>query len=131
MKISLMLAAFLSFVLVNPSLVVGESGNSLLGKCQDAVSFQDTSKAKNSENAVYCWGFVSGVMSTMQVGNTAPKMMNACIPESNPSVTAGQAVRIVTKYLKARPENLHLPSTLLVMDAFRKAFPCEKNLFFK
>jgi hypothetical protein len=40
------------------------------------------------------------------------------------TITYGQEQKIVLKYLNDHPEKLHLPSTFLVREAFRGAFPC-------
>jgi hypothetical protein len=45
-----------------------------------------------------------------------------CLPIEG--VTAGQAIRIVTKYLNAHPERLHRDAHILVVEALREAFPC-------
>jgi hypothetical protein len=41
-------------------------------------------------------------------------------------VTHGQAIAIVSRYLKANPAQWHLPAIGLVRDALQSAFPCPK-----
>ncbi len=38
-------------------------------------------------------------------------------------IPLSQTVRILDKYLRAHPERLHLPTALLVEDAYAEAFP--------
>jgi uncharacterized protein YoaH (UPF0181 family) len=47
----------------------------------------------------------------------------SCFPTEG--MTSGQAVRIVTKYLNARPERLHHDAHVLVIEALQEAFPCK------
>ena len=44
-----------------------------------------------------------------------------------PTVSNDQMARVIVKYLRAHPENLHWKAGQLTMLAFLEAFPC-KNL---
>lgn len=46
-----------------------------------------------------------------------------CIPQEASSV--GQLARVVVKWLRDHPERLHEDKTILTLEAFRDAFPCE------
>jgi hypothetical protein len=65
-----------------------------------------------------CFGFIEAVQ---QMGSLGDENSLFCPPDG---VTYGQSKRIVLKYLNDHPEELHLPSTFLVSEAFRGAFPC-------
>jgi Rap1a immunity proteins len=45
--------------------------------------------------------------------------------EPDDTITNGQALRVVVKFLRAHPELLHLPEVVLVVRAFSEAFPCK------
>ena len=46
---------------------------------------------------------------------------------SSSSVTVGQIVKVVSKYLENNPEKLHLSASSLIMAALMQAFPCENH----
>lgn len=46
-----------------------------------------------------------------------------CIPERAPII---QLARVLVKWLREHPERLHEPKSILTIDAFKDAFPCEK-----
>ena len=62
-------------------------------------------------------GFVSGVYDTLSA-------LNIICPTT--SVTVGQAIAIVTKYLKSNPEKWNESAIDLVSVALMNAFPCKK-----
>mgnify|MGYP001498019062 CR=1 FL=1 len=72
-----------------------------------------------------CYGIVEGVRNTMDMYRVSdlPKdsALRACIPQE---ITNGQSVRIITRYLKKNPANLHLNASTLTMKAFILAYPC-------
>ena len=81
------------------------------------VQAEDGSYLKKSCNASstgYCLGFVSGVY----VATAEP----FCNP---PSIKSNELVAVVTRYLNAHPEKLHMGAGRLVVDAFIEAFPCK------
>ena len=46
---------------------------------------------------------------------------------SSSSVTVGQIVKVVSKYLENNPEKLHLSASSLIRAALMQAFPCENH----
>ena len=100
-KSNLIIAAILAASLTTP--VQAEDGKYLKNAC-------------NRSSTGYCLGFVSGVYVA------TPESL--CNP---PSIKSNELVGIVTKYLNAHPEKLHMESGRLVVDAFIEAFPCEER----
>jgi hypothetical protein len=69
----------------------------------------------------WCLGYVSGVADTdVQFKEFVPQM--AFCPPSG--ITKGQLGEVAIKYLKAHPADLHLPSSALLLSAFKEAYPC-------
>ena len=61
-------------------------------------------------------GYVSGVSDTLRVAELV------CYPQG---VTVNQTVKVVHKYLKDNPAQLHQDTVLLVSAALVEAFPCK------
>jgi len=61
------------------------------------------------------------VMKTFYVTNTQKGRILFCAPDG---VISGQAARIVIKYLRDHPEELHQPDYALTIAALHAAFPC-------
>ena len=60
----------------------------------------------------YCLGYVAALVD-FPLGICAPG-----------TATYGQAVRVVTSYVDARPDRQHEPFAGLAMEALRQAWPC-------
>lgn len=107
------------------------NGNELLERCNAAINFIDaptTVTHQQAEMGMTCLGFLRGIMDVVGLWQTADDMYRnrvsparPCLPERIATI---QGVRVVVKYLKDHPEQLHQPDTLLVMTALNKAFPC-------
>ncbi|OHY79310.1 hypothetical protein BCA33_16755 [Marinobacter sp. AC-23] len=101
------------------------SGNKLLDHCNAAIDFMDNEPANPDFGALgYCFGMMQGVTNTnamyeVQLGKDAL----FCAPEAG--LNNGQAARIVVKYLKDNPKELHRHGTILAISAFMQAYPCE------
>lgn len=104
-------------------------GNSLLNFCNYELQLYDGVEisAADQVKAGFCTGFITGVGDLNTTLNEIQKDKNAgfvgspCMPTG---VTTGQVVRVVVKFLKDNPENLHMPAAALTIGAIRKAFPC-------
>src|SRR3989304_2700449 len=104
-------------------------GNDLLYICSQAqnVIEKGVTKDLSSSDALnfgLCLGFMDGIINTNQIyrfmlGGVAL----FCEP---PEVTNKQAVRIVVKYLKDHPEELHNAQISAAITALAVAFPCKK-----
>ena len=73
----------------------------------------------------FCFGMMQGITSTNKYYQVTLGKKRAlfCTPEQN--IKNGQAARIVLKYLKEHPEKLHENDSVLAIEAFMEAFPCE------
>jgi hypothetical protein len=120
--LSVFLVACISFAGVR---AVTLDGNTLLPKCEDAVRIANDDTRGLDADASYCLGFLTGIMSmTDEVRRANSKYTRLpCYPDG--SMTAGQAARVVTKYLNSHPETLHRDAHALVVEALTEAFPRE------
>lgn len=78
--------------------------------------------AKNSVDEAVCVGFVEGVSDTLEAWRSQdPAIPGAkgCIPKG---VTVGQLQKVVVKYLRQHPEELHYPGAALVITAINEAW---------
>ena len=89
------------------------NGSQLLQKCE------------SDSNAAYetCSGFILGIHDYNEalVGLEILPTKTFCAPLD---ATAGQLVKVVTKYLNEHPENLHYAAGSEVPVALMEAFPC-------
>ena len=76
----------------------------------------ETCDSDNSYDQGICAGFVLGVSDRIE-------RKFAC-PPKNGTVSGGQLVKVVRKYLEENPENLHWTGHFLVTIALSQAFPC-------
>ncbi len=116
-------------VLSLPAWCIGDdrNGNNLLSECgavltsvDDAQSF-DASQSKTFDVG-FCLGLMQGMLHMNQFYEYQLKGAALfCQPDGT---TTGQAARIVVKYLRDHPEELHIRDRLLAYMALRTAFPC-------
>jgi hypothetical protein len=122
---AILLMAFLSCLTsFGRSAPVTLDGNRLLPQCEEAVRIANDSTRGLDADASYCLGFLTGIMTmTDEVRMANSKYAKLpCYPDG--MMTAGQAARVVTKYLNSHPETLHRDAHILVIEALREAFPC-------
>ena len=103
-------------------------GNRLLRSCEVLLNTMSNSEISgNLFDAGFCLGYVQGVHQLNRACNfllERKKQPIFCSPHGK--ITNNQAVRIITKYLKEHPEQLHEEEIFLVIKAFGIAFPCKK-----
>ncbi|MGH9513422.1 MAG: Rap1a/Tai family immunity protein [Terriglobales bacterium] len=108
------------------------TGNDVLDRCQTAVRLFDNNGAPVGEHydGGWCFGWVSGALQVTKLQNEwtdftkqKPTLLQFCVPD--PGIPAIQAVRIVVKYLKERPEQLHEDGMSLTIAALKDSFPCK------
>jgi hypothetical protein len=110
-----------------------QTGNELLHKCTDALRSIDRSVQSTSgyetANREWCTGYIKGLVDgyqdatvdvNMGLGVQIPSPL--CLPWHQ--IIVEQLIRIVVKYLREYPQDLHLPSGMLAAAAVRDAFPC-------
>jgi hypothetical protein len=64
----------------------------------------------------YCSGVVQAILSLLHMKDLCWEGM----------ITNEQAVRVVIKYIEARPERMHEPFIKLVQEALIAAWPCKR-----
>jgi hypothetical protein len=131
MKIWLAPIVVLVFISARPAL--GEiTGNDVLDRCQTSVRLYDNNGAPVGEhlNAGWCSGWVSGTLELTKLHNEwtgfvkeKPTLLQFCVPDSGIPVI--QAMRVVVKYLKEHPEQLHEDGMGLTVAALKDSFPCK------
>ena len=125
MKAGLMAVALVGILGSGTAMAAGRDGNELLGQCQHFIRLVDGGTARSDEHydAGTCGGFVQGVNSSVFFySEVLEKDDKFCVPDS---VTNGQLVRIVVKYLKDNPKILNKDRTTLVWLALKDAYPCK------
>lgn len=114
------------------SALAEKTGNDLLASCQAAVRVADNNggPAAGQFDAGWCIGWVSGALALTQLHNewttfTQQKstLVQFCVLDAG--VSAIQAVRILVKYLKEHPEQLHEDGMGLTVAALKGSFPCK------
>jgi hypothetical protein len=103
-------------------------GNALLSFCQSVEKAELTDT--DAIALQFCYGYIQGVidgdgiwqgMMSYDKNHTHDKA-KYCLPEEG--FLYMQVARVVVKFLKEHPENLHWAGSVLVHNAFVKAFPC-------
>ena len=109
-------------------------GNSLLRECQVSLKIEDgdvtgLDSVDASMDDGYCVGLITGILDTHGIlGQLEESLGGRFKPYFCPSknqLAVTQAVRIVVKYLRENPSQLHQPETMLAMMALASSFPCK------
>ena len=91
-------------------------GNALFEESRGMVVMEDDNVKNNSVEAfgkaLFFQGYVRGVLDALNVSLPAGVKMSQCC-------------EIVANYLKAHPEDRHLPASFLVVCAVREKFPAK------
>jgi hypothetical protein len=100
------------------------SGETLLKRCLIANRASD-GNVSDAEiiDGVMCLAYMRGYADAIVMQALTSKPIS-CPPES---VSAQMLSRVVTKFLEAHPEKLHLDESVLVAKALREAYPCGAN----
>jgi hypothetical protein len=81
----------------------------------------------DSLQGLVCLSYVAGIRDGVASEIALAKSENKSVPTPyclNSGVDNGQLVRIALKYIKDHPEWANHPTSVLVMGAWEKAFPC-------
>jgi hypothetical protein len=109
-----------------------KSGNDVLSNCQTAVRLSDNNGAPAGEyhDAGWCMGWVTSALQLTKLHNEwtdfvkqKPTLLQFCVPD--PGIPVIQAVRVVVKYLRDHPEQLHEDGMGLTVAALKNSFPCK------
>jgi hypothetical protein len=122
--------ALLFAILLLPSVSYAGDGNELLNNCTKASKASDGEDVSSSDyfGMGTCMGMIRGVIDAGDIINASAKLRGYtkqnlyCVPVEVSNV---QATRVVVKYLKAHPEDLHQRDTTLTVLALKEAFPCK------
>jgi hypothetical protein len=96
---------------------------SLFQACRAAVKQADGEKvsAQEASDAGFCGGYIIGLNEGLRSAVERTKV-KYCLPSG---LTGEQIVRVVEKYLRENPQELHKPMRTNAIAAFAKAFPCK------
>ena len=122
----------ITFLVAGVSAFAETTGNDVLNSCQTAVRLFDNSGGPSAEHfdGGWCFGWVKGALELTKLHNEwtgfvkqKPTLLQFCVPDSGIPVV--QAVRVVVKYLKEHPEQLHEDGMGLTVAALKDSFPCK------
>lgn len=127
MRASVILAFFVFSYPLLASAKAIDTGAELLRACSAAVKTADGLQISEEDAAlsIYCLGYVSGFTDSVRLTSHfyKPRDPKICLPEKGTS--NNQLIRVVTKWLKDHPENLHESARMEVLLAFQNTFPCK------
>jgi hypothetical protein len=105
------------------------NGSTLLEECRSVNNPDEGVRSEEQEAAlVHCLGYIRGVLDTVTVWkkfdgkNTDATVRSTCVPDT---VSAGQAAKLVLRYLNTHPENLHWSGPAVILVAMGGTFPCK------
>jgi Rap1a immunity proteins len=90
------------------------SANDMLSGCKGLIG-DKTPPLREALRQGRCAGYVAGLVYARSVF--------LCVPES---ATPEQGVRVVIRYIEARPERMHEPFGKLALEALEEAWPCKR-----
>jgi hypothetical protein len=104
----------------------GHDGNRLLDKCNRVIRAVDDGVAPSATSegieAGHCIGLIKGIIKLNMVYQAKDRDSALFCPPSK--ISSGQAVRIVVKYMRDNPSELHNEESLVAIAAFIDAYPC-------
>lgn len=120
-----LLLVLVLFGLSNAACASDSDGNTLLRSCNAAVQRMDQPGTPiEGESGEFCLGLMYGVVNTNRGYMTLLENSSMfCTPPNG--IPAGQAARVVVKYLKEHPKDLNQDMIFLVFNALREAYPCK------
>jgi hypothetical protein len=132
MKAWLGLTVALFFVTLSLPAFGETTGNDVLNSCQTAIRYVDNNGEFTSEHfdSGWCVGWIAGALQLTKLHNEwtgltkqKPTLVQFCVPD--PGIPVIQAARVVVKYMKAHPEQLHEDGMGLTIAPLRDSFPCK------
>lgn len=104
-------------------------GNKLLSECEVAERAWEKSETADEFAVAHCVGLIQGINETLTLFESELKpSMNICWPRRGKDVVGirtRQALRVVLAYLREHPADLHKDEVVLVILAFKAAYPCK------
>jgi len=105
------------------------TGDDVLDSCQTAIQAYDSGGGLHFAYG-WCTGWVAAATALTKLHNESagftekkPSLLQFCAPD--PDIPVIQAVRVVVKYLKEHPEQLHEDGMGLTIAALKDSFPCK------
>jgi hypothetical protein len=105
-------------------------GNDLLHKCNNVIKIYEDGIEESEitttmlSDASFCNGMMQGITNTIIFFDTFQVTQSiVCLPENG--ISNGRAAKVVIKYLKEHPEQLHVADSGLAFLAMMDAFPCK------
>ena len=108
-----------------PATAQNFTGTDMLRSCPYAIAPPPNSNVATFMEGARCLGYLDGMMDTNSIIQSMAKGQIALFCAPTEGISLEQAARIVVEYLKANPNNLHMPGRLQAMIALRTAFPCK------
>jgi len=130
----IIVAILLSFTVFIPALGHAEvhDGNDLLQKCNNVIKIYEEGMEESEitkimlADASFCNGMMQGITNTIIFfGAFQVNQSIVCLPKNG--ISNGQAAKVVIKYLKEHPEQLHVADSGLAFLALMDAFPCKER----
>lgn len=100
-------------------------GSEILRGCGATVKQADGVRVTDREaiESIWCTGYISGITDGLRI---APELLGQrpffCMPQKG--VSNDQIIRVIVKYLRENPEQLHQSGRSSALVALTKAFPC-------
>ncbi len=112
--------------------VLAMDGNKLLDSCTPIMKVIDqqdinTLTSADTTRGGMCVGYISGFIDSEAINYSVDDRLGVkkdrrfCPPSS---LNIPQSVRVVVKYLRDHPADLHYPASMLVYNALVEAYPC-------
>ncbi len=98
----------------------GESGAAYLSGCKSVIA-GDSRPGVRAIDTGRCLGSIAAIMA---LGKELPGSARFCSP---PHASVLQGAMIAVQYLEGTPQAIHERFVVLVIDAFRTAWPCKKS----
>jgi hypothetical protein len=120
------LALLIALLLLMTPLRADNTGNDLLRGCNAMIKGSDGVKQSDEEMAfsLFWTGYISGFTDSHSIMLMGKKATIYCYPPQG--IENGQVARIVAKYLRESPKELHQSARLCLLLALRNAFPCSE-----
>jgi hypothetical protein len=117
MKKLALLLVVASLFMASPA--VAFDSNVLLDRCSEAEKSFQKLEADNAK-ALFCIGYLSGVVDTYDSLKNKDKEPLYCLPENDMELY----VQTVVKFLKNSPSYLSYNPPISIVQSFIEAFPC-------
>jgi hypothetical protein len=98
-------------------------GNQFYDNCAATETLRYGGTGVQNVEAMFCLGYAEGLIHGIMAADIMRGVgLTFCAPLE---VTNLQAVRVIRKYIADHPERAHEVTSILAVEALRKAFPCK------